>query len=41
MFVVVCSQRIGLILKHEERRVGYLNHQTKDLISAMDDVSAE
>jgi len=32
------SHRIGLALKHEEKRVGYLNQQTKCLIAAMDEV---
>merc|ERR1719193_421988 len=33
------SHRIGLALRHEEKRVAYLSHQTKCLISAMDEVS--
>jgi len=32
------SQRIGLAIRHEEKRVGYLSKQTKILISAMDEV---
>jgi len=32
------SQRIGLAIRHEEKRVGYLSKQTKYLISAMDEV---
>merc|ERR1740128_568075 len=32
------SQRIGLILAHEEKRMGYVSIQTKCLISAMDEV---
>jgi len=33
------SQRIGLAIRHEEKRVGYLSRQTKYLISAMDEVT--
>eukprot|EP00088_Acartia_fossae_P065916 TRINITY_DN8141_c0_g1_i1.p1 TRINITY_DN8141_c0_g1~~TRINITY_DN8141_c0_g1_i1.p1 ORF type:complete len:626 (-),score=98.49 TRINITY_DN8141_c0_g1_i1:146-2023(-) len=32
------SQRIGLAIRHEEKRMGYLSQQTKFLISAMDEV---
>ena len=34
------SQRLGLILYHEELRVGFMTHQIKTLISAQDEVSS-
>lgn len=34
------SQRLGLAVMHEEKRVGYLSSQTKCLISAQDEVAA-
>ena len=41
--IVACyqelSQRLGLILKHEEQRVGYLTQQMRSLIAAQDEVS--
>jgi hypothetical protein len=33
------SQRLGLILKHEELRVGYLTQQRRSLSAAQDKVS--
>jgi len=42
--IVACyhelSQRLGLILKHEENRVGYLTQQMRSLIAAQDEVSS-
>jgi len=42
--IVACyhelSQRLGLILKHEEHRVGYLTQQMRSLIAAQDEVSS-
>ena len=34
------SQRLGLILKHEEQRVGYLTQQMRSLIAAQVEVSS-
>ena len=34
------SQRLGLILKHEEHRVGYLTQQRRSLTAAQDEVSS-
>merc|ERR1719186_138195 len=34
------SQRLGLILKHEEQRVGYLTQQMRSLIAAQDEVGS-
>ena len=33
------SQRLGLILMHEEHRVGYLTQQRRSLTAAQDEVS--
>jgi len=42
--IVACyhelSQRLGLILKHEEQRVGYLTQQMRSLIAAQDEVGS-
>jgi hypothetical protein len=41
--IVACyhelSQRLGLILKHEEQRIGYLTQQLRSLIAAQDKMS--
>ena len=34
------TQRLGLILKHEEQRVGFLTQQMRSLIAAQDEVSS-
>jgi hypothetical protein len=41
--IVACyhelSQRLGLILTHEEQRIGYLTQQMRSLIAAQDEMS--